>query len=85
MQSTSKNDNRLHEQPGQPRVTRGAPGIAGGQAREQALATATLPFIYPHLDLMPDAHLGKSATVGFVIPTLHAIIPAAVAWTSAEA
>ena len=46
--------------------------------REQALRTAEMPFIYPHLALMPDAHLGKGATVGSVIPTLGAIIPAAV-------
>ncbi|ROS30988.1 RtcB family protein [Cellulomonas sp. PhB150] len=46
--------------------------------RDQAVATATMPFIYPHLALMPDAHLGKGATVGSVIPTLGAIIPAAV-------
>jgi tRNA-splicing ligase RtcB len=52
--------------------------ILDNKTREQALATATLPFIYPHLALMPDAHLGKGATVGSVIPTLHAIIPAAV-------
>jgi len=44
----------------------------------QAQTTATLPFIYPHVALMPDAHLGKGATVGSVIPTLEAIIPAAV-------
>jgi len=44
----------------------------------QAERTASLPFIYPHLALMPDAHLGKGATVGSVIPTLGAIIPAAV-------
>jgi hypothetical protein len=44
----------------------------------QAQATSTLPYIYPHLALMPDAHLGKGATVGSVIPTLRAIIPAAV-------
>jgi tRNA-splicing ligase RtcB len=37
-----------------------------------------MPFIYPHMALMPDAHLGKGATVGSVIPTLGAIIPAAV-------
>ena len=37
-----------------------------------------MPFIYPHLALMPDAHLGKGATVGSVIPTVGAIIPAAV-------
>jgi tRNA-splicing ligase RtcB len=46
--------------------------------REQALRTAEMPFIYPHLALMPDAHLGKGATVGSVIPTEGAIIPAAV-------
>src|SRR3954470_2225393 len=44
----------------------------------QALNTASLPFVYPHVALMPDAHLGKGATVGSVIPTLGAIIPAAV-------
>lgn len=52
--------------------------ILDAKTLEQALATSTLPFIYPHLALMPDAHLGKGATVGSVIPTLHAIIPAAV-------
>jgi tRNA-splicing ligase RtcB len=46
--------------------------------REQALRTAEMPFVHPHLALMPDAHLGKGATVGSVIPTRGAIIPAAV-------
>jgi tRNA-splicing ligase RtcB len=46
--------------------------------REQALRTASMPFIRPHVALMPDAHLGKGATVGSVIPTDGAIIPAAV-------
>src|SRR3954454_22114098 len=46
--------------------------------REQAMTTATMPFIFPHLALMPDAHLGLGATVGSVIPTLGAIMPAAV-------
>lgn len=44
----------------------------------QALTTSTMPFVHPHLALMPDAHLGKGATVGSVIPTDRAIIPAAV-------
>src|SRR2546430_9401676 len=44
----------------------------------QAEATASLPFIFPHIALMPDAHLGRGATVGSVIPTLGAIMPAAV-------
>ncbi|GAA3526628.1 RtcB family protein [Nocardioides daeguensis] len=46
--------------------------------RDQAMTTARMPFIHPHLALMPDAHLGLGATVGSVIPTLGAIIPAAV-------
>ncbi|KQR49061.1 transferase [Microbacterium sp. Leaf161] len=45
---------------------------------DQAHTTARMPFIHPHVALMPDAHLGKGATVGSVIPTLGAIIPAAV-------
>ena len=46
--------------------------------REQALRAASMPFIHPWIALMPDAHLGRGATVGSVIPTLGAIIPAAV-------
>lgn len=46
--------------------------------REQAVRTSQMPFIHPHLALMPDAHLGLGATVGSVIPTLGAIMPAAV-------
>lgn len=52
--------------------------ILEDNTREQALTTSTMPFIFPHLALMPDAHLGKGATVGSVIPTRGAIIPAAV-------
>lgn len=52
--------------------------ILDANARDQAQTASTMPFIYPHLALMPDAHLGKGATVGSVIPTLGAIIPAAV-------
>ena len=48
------------------------------QTRAQAERTASMPFVQPHLALMPDAHLGKGATVGSVIPTVGAIIPAAV-------
>ncbi|MCW2542229.1 MAG: RtcB family protein [Frankiales bacterium] len=46
--------------------------------RAQACQSATMEFIYPHLALMPDAHLGMGATVGSVIPTHGAIMPAAV-------
>ncbi len=44
----------------------------------QARTASTMPFVYPHLALMPDAHLGRGATVGSVIPTLRAVMPAAV-------
>lgn len=37
-----------------------------------------LQFIHSHIAVMPDVHLGKGATVGSVIPTKNAIIPAAV-------
>nr|WP_232531625.1 RtcB family protein [Microlunatus antarcticus] len=46
--------------------------------REQAERTALMPFVFPHVALMPDAHLGRGATVGSVIPTLGALMPAAV-------
>ncbi len=52
--------------------------ILDAQALEQAVETAELPFIDPHVALMPDAHLGMGATVGSVIPTEGAVIPAAV-------
>jgi RNA-splicing ligase RtcB len=44
----------------------------------QAERTARLPIIAGHVALMPDAHIGIGATVGSVIPTKHAVIPAAV-------
>ncbi len=52
--------------------------ILEDQTRAQAERSASMPFVRPHLALMPDAHLGKGATVGSVIPTVGAIIPAAV-------
>src|SRR3954452_19821448 len=52
--------------------------ILEDQTRAQAERTAALPIVWPHLALMPDAPLGKGATVGSVIPTVGAIIPAAV-------
>ena len=45
---------------------------------EQAKETASMPFVHPHVALMPDAHAGKGSAVGTVIPTLGAVIPAAV-------
>ena len=48
------------------------------KAREQLENVAGLPFIHSHLAVMPDVHFGRGATVGSVIPTKGAIIPAAV-------
>ena len=47
-------------------------------AREQLENVAGLPFVHSHLAVMPDVHFGRGATVGSVIPTRGAIIPAAV-------
>lgn len=47
-------------------------------AKEQLLNLSKMPFIHSHVAVMPDAHMGKGACVGSVIPTLGAIIPAAV-------
>ncbi len=48
------------------------------EAREQLARTARMPFIFRHLAVMPDVHVGKGSTVGSVIPTRKAVIPAAV-------
>ncbi len=48
------------------------------EAKKQLINTARMPFIYRHLAVMPDVHLGKGSTIGSVIPTQGAIIPAAV-------
>ena len=48
------------------------------EARRQLINTARMPFIFKHLAVMPDVHLGKGSTIGSVIPTVGAIIPAAV-------
>jgi len=48
------------------------------KAREQLKNIAALPFVHKWVAAMPDVHLGKGATIGSVIPTIDAIIPAAV-------
>jgi tRNA-splicing ligase RtcB (3'-phosphate/5'-hydroxy nucleic acid ligase) len=45
---------------------------------KMAKNVASLPFVFKHVALMPDVHLGKGALVGSVIATKNAIIPAAV-------
>ena len=48
------------------------------RALEQAQRTAAMPFVAGHVALMPDAHVGLGATVGSVVATSGALIPAAV-------
>jgi len=48
------------------------------EARAQLRNLASLPFIHKWIAVMPDVHLGKGATIGSVVPTLGAVIPAAV-------
>lgn len=48
------------------------------EAMAQLGNVARLPFIFKHLAVMPDVHLGMGATIGSVIPTVGAVIPAAV-------
>jgi tRNA-splicing ligase RtcB (3'-phosphate/5'-hydroxy nucleic acid ligase) len=48
------------------------------EARAQLINAARMPFIHRHIAVMPDVHMGIGATVGSVIPTVGAIIPAAV-------
>lgn len=56
--------------------TRGVP--VEDAAKSQLAKAARLPFIYKHLAVMPDVHQGIGSTIGSVIPTIGAIIPAAV-------
>lgn len=56
--------------------TRGVP--VDDKAREQLARAAKMPFIFKHVAAMPDVHVGIGATVGSVIPTKGAVIPAAV-------
>ena len=56
--------------------TRGVP--VEDAAKRQLQNAARLPIVFKHVAAMPDVHFGIGATVGSVIPTLKAIIPAAV-------
>lgn len=49
-----------------------------GAALQQLKNMATLPFVFKHVAAMPDVHLGIGATVGSVVATQGAVIPAAV-------
>jgi len=56
--------------------TRGVP--MDENSRAQLVRTAELPFVHHHVAVMPDVHYGIGATIGSVIPTVGAIVPAAV-------
>ncbi len=56
--------------------TRGVP--VDDKARDQLARAAQMPFVFKHVAVMPDVHVGIGATVGSVIPTKGAVIPAAV-------
>ncbi len=56
--------------------TRGVP--VENEAKDQLANAARLPIVFKHVAAMPDVHVGIGATVGSVIPTFKAIIPAAV-------
>src|SRR5215218_9402871 len=48
------------------------------EAQQQILNTASMPFVFRHVAVMPDCHYGKGATIGTVLATAGAVIPAAV-------
>lgn len=48
------------------------------EAEQQLRKLSELPFIYKHVAVMPDVHAGKGSTIGTVIATQGAILPAAV-------
>ena len=74
---TTANYNVIHEG-GVPikAWTRGVP--LEDAARKQLVNMSRLPFVHRWIAVMPDVHLGKGATVGSVVPTVGAIVPAAV-------
>src|SRR3954453_7896553 len=54
------------------------PETVEAEALQQIRNTASMGFIFKHVAVMPDSHYGKGATVGTVIATTGAVIPAAV-------
>ena len=48
------------------------------EAQQQILNTASMPFVFKHVAVMPDCHYGRGATIGTVLATKGAVIPAAV-------
>jgi len=75
---TAKNYNIIKPKKGVP-IKAWTKGVPLEQEAEQQLKNvASMPFVHQHVAAMPDVHWGMGATIGSVIPTLGAIIPAAV-------
>lgn len=47
-------------------------------AKQQLMNISSMPLVHSHIAVMPDVHFGKGATIGSVIPSVDAVIPAAV-------
>lgn len=77
---TTRNDIEIFQgDAGQGLVKAWTRGVAfDDKAKQQVRRAASMPFIYKWVAVMPDVHAGLGATVGSVIPTKGAIIPAAV-------
>ncbi len=54
------------------------PETTEAEAIEQCARIARLEFVTPYIAVMPDVHVGKGACVGTAIPTVGALVPAAV-------
>jgi tRNA-splicing ligase RtcB len=79
MQSMENRDYEQMTPPGGRPVKMWTKGVPVEPAAKEQLANlARMPFIFRHVAVMPDVHLGKGSTIGSVIPTLGAVIPAAV-------
>ncbi|EIC28548.1 MULTISPECIES: RtcB family protein [Methylomicrobium] len=74
----SQNYQVLQEDQGKP-IKLWAQGVpVDDAAKKQLLNMARMPFVFKHIAVMPDVHFGLGSTIGSVIPTRGAIIPAAV-------
>jgi tRNA-splicing ligase RtcB (3'-phosphate/5'-hydroxy nucleic acid ligase) len=76
---STTNDYELIESDGGVPIKAWIRGVAmEDEARQQLMNVARLPFVHKWVAVMPDVHYGIGATVGSVVPTLGAIVPAAV-------
>ncbi len=78
-ENSTMNNYQQHDVEGGVPIKMWAKGVpVEDEARKQLENAARLPVVFKHVAAMPDVHLGIGATVGSVIPTIKAIIPAAV-------